>query len=289
MATQVINQSASLTHIVWDDAFLKSKPTQYVNEPPPGVPQVNFILRPAPEQNITDMRGCDEPFALDTHGFTWRKNPIPDLAWDKDTIEKTYFPMVFDLVRETVPGVSRIVAFDYRLRSSGDKASPATNLAFKNFTEVIGPFERVHIDQTPKRAKERVIEQMGDAADALLKHRWACINVWRPIHHPVKDCPLAMCDARSVGPGDLIATDNYRETFSGESYHMVHKPEHKWYYLSEQTRDEALLFKIHDSSEEVEASRCSHTAFRASNVRGTAEPRESIEVRCLVFFESEQA
>lgn len=121
-----------------------------------------------------------------------------------------------------------------------------------------------------------------------------------------------MCDARSVGPGDLLATDNYRETFSGESYHMVHKPEHKWYYLSEQTRDEALLFKIHDSSEEVEAAReftpirlslgihlgddtdtvrigCSHTAFRASDVRGTAEPRESIEVRCLVFFESEQA
>lgn len=69
----------------------------------------------------------------------------------------------------------------------------------------------------------------------------------------MQDCPLALCDSRSVGPGDLVATDNYRETFSGESYNMVYNPKHKWYYLSEQTKDEVLLFKIHDSSDDVEA------------------------------------
>ncbi|KAI1160009.1 hypothetical protein F5B18DRAFT_634587 [Nemania serpens] len=83
--------------------------------------------------------------------------------------------MVFDLIRETVPGVSRVEASGYRvslaglfqetipplrridvlttchvkqLRSNVDQASPDTNLASKNFTEAIRPIERVHIDQT---------------------------------------------------------------------------------------------------------------------------------------------
>ncbi|KAI0436662.1 hypothetical protein F4803DRAFT_541414 [Xylaria telfairii] len=278
-----IDQITRLRHIVWDDAFIQSKPTHYNLEPPKGLPNMNFTLDLAPQQKIADMRGSSEPFELDTHGFTYRNHPLPDISWDEESIQKIYMPLAEQLIRDAVPSATKVVAFDYRLRSSSDKVPPTAEIAFKNFTEWIAPFERVHVDQTPARAKERVIEQMGDQAEYLLKHRWACINLWRPIRNPVLDCPLAMCDARSVAPGDLVATDNYRETFSGESYYMVHKPEHKWYYLSEQTRDEALLFKIHDSSDDVEAKCCAHTAFSINGAVGTVPPRESIEVRFLVF------
>ncbi|ROW08348.1 hypothetical protein VMCG_03249 [Cytospora schulzeri] len=249
-------QNARLNHIQWEDKFLHTKPTQYSVDPPEGVPKQNFTLALGPAQNIFDLRDCDETFELDKQGFTVRSHPLPPMTWDKDTIEATYLPMVIALVQETVPDATKIVPFDYRLRSSGEKVPSTAELAFKNFTEWIAPFDRVHVDQTPARAEERVIAHMGAEAPHLLKYRWRTINVWRPIEHPVRDCPLAVCDARSVGHGDLVAADNFRESFAGESYYMTYSPKHKWYYLSEQTKDEALLFKIHDSSDHVEAKSC---------------------------------
>jgi hypothetical protein len=39
---------------------------------------------------------------------------------------------------------------------------------------------------------------MGDEAEMLLKRRFAIVNVWRPIRGPLRDAPLALCDAQSV-------------------------------------------------------------------------------------------
>jgi hypothetical protein len=36
---------------------------------------------------------------------------------------------------------------------------------------------------------------MGEEAEALLRHRFEIVNVWRPIRGPLRDAPLAVCDA----------------------------------------------------------------------------------------------
>lgn len=137
---------------------------------------------------------------------------------------------------------------------------------------------------------------------SVLRVNFPPISVWRPLEHPVRDCPLALCDNSSIGPRDLIAADHYRETFAGEALYMVHNPEHRWYYLNEQTKDEVLVFKIHDSGDvpakcELSSSTptpqeeltnvvgvgCPHTSFRTDVVDENMKPRESIEVRFLVF------
>ena len=61
--------------------------------------------------------------------------------------------------------------------------------------------------------------------------------------------------------------------------------QHKWYYLSEMKPEEALLFKIYDSKEDGTARRTPHTAFTTPEDYGP--PRNSLEVRCLVFWENE--
>lgn len=78
---------------------------------------------------------------------------------------------------------------------------------------------------------------------------FALFSIWRPIKNVVRDCPLAVCDNATIAKGDLVAADHYRETFAGEALYMVHNPDHKWYYLNEQTKDEVLVFKIHDSGD----------------------------------------
>jgi len=48
---------------------------------------------------------------------------------------------------------------------------------------------------------------MGDEAEELLKHRYAIINLWRPIRGPVLESPLTLCDAQSLSEEDLVASD----------------------------------------------------------------------------------
>lgn len=59
----------------------------------------------------------------------------------------------------------------------------------------------------------------------------------------------------------------------------------EWFYKYQQGPEEVLLIKCFDS-EEVKGRRVPHSAFE---VEGTEdlEGRESIEVRCLVFYEDE--
>src|SRR4029077_12580139 len=53
----------------------------------------------------------------------------------------------------------------------------------------------------------RVRQLMGEEAEELLKHRFAIINLWRPIRGPVLESPLTLCDAQSLTEEDLVASD----------------------------------------------------------------------------------
>ena len=59
---------------------------------------------------------------------------------------------------------------------------------------------RVHNDYTEWSAPQRVRDILPDEAEELLKRRFAIIQVWRPIRHPVETYPLAMADARTLSP-----------------------------------------------------------------------------------------
>ena len=63
---------------------------------------------------------------------------------------------------------------------------------------------RVHNDYTEWSGPQRVRDLLPDEAEELLSRRFAIVQAWRPIRHPVESFPLAMCDARSISPDDLI-------------------------------------------------------------------------------------
>lgn len=58
---------------------------------------------------------------------------------------------------------------------------------------------------------------------------------------------------------------------------------HRWYYAARMKPDEALLIKQFDSRHNV-ARRRPHTAFTTTTDYGPT--RQSMEVRCLVFWET---
>jgi len=120
-------------------------------------------------------------------------------------------------------------------------------------------------------------------AEARLQRRFVEINVWRPIKGPVESWPLALCDARTVEEHDLVASDLVYKNRVGETYSVTYNPAHKWYYAPELRRDEALLLKIMDSKTDGRARFMPHTSFTDPTTPADAFPRESIELRTLVF------
>jgi hypothetical protein len=60
-------------------------------------------------------------------------------------------------------------------------------------------------------------------------------------------------------------------------------PAHRWYYAPEMRPDEALLLKIADTRTDVPARFMPHTSFTDPTTPPNALPRESIELRTLVF------
>ena len=110
------------------------------------------------------------------------------------------------------------------------------------------------------------------------------INVWRPIVGPVKRTPLALADARSIEPENLVATDQRFPDRTGEIYQISHAPGQRWYYAPQMQRDEVLLIKGWDSLDDGRARFTPHGAFPLPDHSDTLPPRESVEVRTYVIF-----
>lgn len=105
------------------------------------------------------------------------------------------------------------------------------------------------------------------------------INLWRPIRGPLVDAPLAVCDAGSVEPGDLIPTDLIYQERIGETYSVTYRASHRWYYFSRMRVDEVLLLKCYDSATDGRARFAPHTAFTDPTTPPDAPLRVSIELR----------
>ena len=161
----------------------------------------------------------------------------------------------------------------------------------------MNPAMFIHIDQSYDGAA-RVLQDNLPPQDAekLAKSRWGIINVWRPIERPVTREPLTVCDATTVPESDLRGVtanlpkgrgtfDNVSKGKGFETWQLVVNPEHQWYYASEMEPEETLMIKCFDSKMDGRARRCPHSAFRSE--RDCGPPRQSIEVRCLVFWEGE--
>ena len=225
---------------------------------------------------IRDGRPLAGTFSLDENGFVLVPHPtaVADF-FDEDQLAAVYYPEVEQIVK-AASGAARVVVFDHTLRS-GDKAEREALL-------VREPVLSAHNDYTEWSGPQRVREVLPHEADALLAHRFAIIQVWRAINQPIRSNPLAIADARSVARGDLLAAERRYPHRVGETYQVRYNPAHRWFYFPEMRRDEALVFKVYDSSKDGRARFTAHTSFVDPNTPPDAPPRQSIEARTFAFF-----
>jgi hypothetical protein len=225
---------------------------------------------------IRNGRPLAKDLVLDRGGFRFVRHDtkVADF-YNEDEVRRTYYPEMEALVKAE-SGASRVVVFDHTLRTGDDALREA-----RKIREVV---PRVHNDYTEWSAPQRVRDLLPDEAEGLLRRRFAIVQVWRPIRHPVESFPLAICDARTVTDDDLVISERRYAHRVGQTYVITYNPNHKWFWFPRMQREEAIVFKVFDSLKDGRARWTAHTAFDDPTSPPNARPRESIEIRTIAFF-----
>jgi hypothetical protein len=225
---------------------------------------------------VANGRLFADRFSLDEQGFVFvqHKTRVADF-FDEKQLKTVYYPEVEALMKK-MSSASRVEIFDHTLRS-GNESEREERL-------IREPVLSAHNDYTEWSGPNRLREILPDEADELLKHRFAIIQVWRPINKPIQVNPLALADAKSVAAKDLLVAERRYPHRVGQTYRLKYNPDHRWFYFPEMRRDEALVFKVYDSEKDGRARFTPHTSFADPNSPPSAPPRQSIEVRAFAFF-----
>jgi hypothetical protein len=271
-------------------------------------------------QDARAMSGTERP-TLDRNGVDLLRSPIDGGAldfFDNEAVLKRYYPQSADVIQQAT-GARTVAAFDHNIRSAAGKQS---RTRIQGGQQVQGPAHVVHGDYTLTSAPARMrqlaqppggndtIRDLLAEGETLLDPdeveaaiaigRFAIINLWRNIvDDPVEVNPLALCDAATVIPDDLVVFEIHYADRIGENYFAKHADSHRWLFYPEITNDEALLIKQWDSAGNLARSGGSkgdgeasdlpctfsfHSAFEDPTTRADAPDRWSIEVRCAVLY-----
>jgi len=241
-------------------------------------------------------------FALDTHGFTIATQPsaVTDFH-DKSQVDALYEREVERYV-QALTGADRVVARGWMIRTSAD-LSEQRKEKVDGYTHSGGiqpPAGEAHVDTntlTAQRMAKATYEKHFPDGPGF--RRFLVSSYWRTFSPPPQDVPLAVCDGRTSFGGEeksntLFIVDEFPTgdaltvPVEGEDQMIAatifsHNPVMRWWYFSNMHRDDALLFKFHDS-DHSRTWRCPHTAFR-DNSFAQANIRESIECRSVAFWE----
>ena len=256
-------------------APMSERPRNYTYEPPPGTPRSNVVAEPH-KVVIRDARPIASGLSLDREGFALvrQKSKVRDF-YDDDEVRGVYYPEAEAAIKEAT-GADRVFIFDHTVRRRVPGAEDRRD-------GLRQPVARVHVDHTDRSGPQRVRDLIPDEAETLLQGRVQIINLWRPIRGPLRNSPLAVCDARTVSPDDLVASDLVYPQRTGETYQVLYDDAHRWFYVPDMLAEEALLLKCYNSASDGRARFAPHTAFTDPNTPQDAPPRESIEIRSLVF------
>jgi len=265
------------------------------------LPHDNFINEEVQDLTLHDLREEGRSLCFEENGIAVLEMHSA-LAYedfsDRQKVEEVYCKEVADALLMYMDA-SSVQVFDFALRRRHEEwpEKPSYLIDGGGRSQ---PARQVHIDANEKATRELIETLNPTDFKKLLSGRFMYLNIWRPLHGPLKDWPLAVCDAASVEPSrDLKDMDNvlpndlnavnYVQPGDGTNLNVAenvlahYSPAQRWYYLSDHQPSELLIFRQVDSAGK---SGVPHASFYQQPLgHGLPRQRESVEVRALVYFD----
>jgi hypothetical protein len=230
---------------------------------------------------ITDARDLVDPPTLSREGFALvtHATAVSDFR-DIAEVERIYPDETRRLIQD-LTGADVVVISGPPILRFGERSQEAGSRDNSRAARL------VHIDTSDATAAQ--FAQRVAPSDASRRiRRVAQHNIWRTFSAPPQDVPLAVCDARSITREDLVPADaNFdrdgKIVLSFEALLLRYASAHRWMFFRDMTRDEALVFKRHDT-DPSEPHFVPHSAFTDQRVPAGTEPRASVEIRTIAYW-----
>ncbi|KAI1271158.1 hypothetical protein F5Y07DRAFT_383894 [Xylaria sp. FL0933] len=279
-------ETAFVRFLQWSSLYEKERPFQIFTDllPESKDQRTTNLAWDERQIEVHDFRADSNQFQLDSHGFTTRRLPGFSDLLDREFITSQYLPAVKNMLQSQLQDVGTVFVYDWRIRNSRPDTTDK-QINFSDQTQPLLPSNYAHIDAGPVSIFQRIQNSFPASADNIIRQRIRAVNVWKPLCNPVEEWALAVCDGTTVKPEDLVETDSVRQGSVSTNYYVKYAPEQMWYYLKHQSPDEALIFKHFDSEPDVRAPYALHASIR-QDVPVSAKPRQSIEVRTLIFSDN---
>ncbi|KAL1304236.1 hypothetical protein AAFC00_000653 [Neodothiora populina] len=279
-----MSTTGTLSFIPRDELYQREKPYTLKFNPPTNLAKSN-IKGLIQDVTLEDVRGRKDRFTIEDNGFEIVVLP-ETLAYhdfeDETKIKQVYLPQIAQLLMDML-GASRVQIFEHLVRRRHISFPIATGEVYQHYQ----PTTTAHIDMTQGWARKmagRLNHRSG--IHELPSQSYQFVNVWKPLRGPIQDWPLALCNPATVSEDSTIAGDIVFEDMEMENTLLHYDNEQKWYYLSDQKPDEAWIFVQGDNRSGIEHKCVPHTSFSHRDYTGGSLPRESIEVRALVFYDT---
>jgi hypothetical protein len=238
-------------------------------------PELENLVWDWRDVEIGDAReaGC----SLERNGFTALPHATAVKDWDGTDWQPQFEQEAIEMVRKAT-GAASVVVWQYSFRPRSTR-----------FAAEGGPVGYVHNDYTGGSAARRIAQDYPDLAPGFLSKRFAIYNLWHLVSPPPQSYPLALCDATSLAPADLIPGEARGGTRTnpavfGESAMFRYSPRHRWYYYPDLRNDETLVWCGYDSDPTV-PSIVAHAAFKDPRVVDPNAERTNVHGSVYALFE----
>ncbi|KAI0834423.1 hypothetical protein F5Y06DRAFT_300523 [Hypoxylon sp. FL0890] len=232
---------------------------------------------------VTNVRGSETYFELDTHGFQLARHrtsmSIEDFG-SPELVQGRYFPEMAKYLEHHLGAREvRIMFYNVRRRSLG----LVDEICEKERQGQGRPIPGIHIDASADGALKRIQDNWPSEVRSICEGRYQILNVWRPLGPPLRDWPLALCDVRSVNEEDKVKADLIYPGYEGENTLLYFSPHYRFYFVDGQKEDEIWIFKQFDSASGV-AGGCPHGSFKSPQTTTSSISSQSIDIAALVIY-----
>ncbi|WP_244485741.1 CmcJ/NvfI family oxidoreductase [Bradyrhizobium tropiciagri] len=243
-----------------------------------GYPVINH------EVEVRDARPIADKLSLDREGFTLVRHRISCLdETDQKELSSRYTEEMASFIKNRF-NASWVIPW-----VQGKQGAVILRSADHQLGEdgVRGRARVAHIDYTPTDAC--AVATRSERAQGMPPRAYSrlmLIQTWCATSPPPQDFPLAFVDGSTLVDTDLFVSslnDQTREIYS-KVWRLHYNPLHRWYYFSNMTKDEFVMFKGYDS-EDHHNPRAAHCSFDNRLAFPNGKPRASVEARFAVYYE----
>lgn len=241
----------------------------------------------------TVRSGRGQGHTLEKDGFVLSRLPLERAAtkdlYDVQQCFEGLYPLAAEVVRRELPGSTKVFVFDHVTRNARRAQKEIRDGLPRTPMLDQGYVNRVHGDYTARSGFSRAEQLLAPydskaCIDEALRGRFAFVNIWVPLNQVERD-PLGLLQWRSQKPQDVQTIRLHFEHRVGEVYRVLPSTDHRWVYYPAMQPGECLVFKVFDSATDGRARFSLHSAFEDPTSPEDAAPRESIELRAMVFFD----